>query len=173
VLVAVGPEWAGESPQWAVYDLHALGQVADRVLLMTYDEHANPGAPGPVAGLGWVSSALRYAMTQVSPARLLLGIADYGYDWSPGQAATVTAAQALALARQMGAAVAWDAVAQEPHFTYLQGTVRHTVWFEDGASAALKIALAQRDGLGGIALWQLGGEGPGFWNRIAAYRPAP
>jgi spore germination protein len=172
VLVAVGPQWEGESPAYAVYDYAALGRVADRVLLMTYDQHSNPGGPGPVAALPWVVGAVQEALATVPRDKVLLGIADYGYDWYGSAATTVTAAQALALARAEGVRVAWSGEDAEPNFWYVAGGLWHRVWFEDGRSVALRLALAARAGLGGVALWQLGGEGPGFWAAMARYRPA-
>lgn len=173
VMVAVGPEWAGENPQWAVYDYAGLGQAADRVLLMTYDEHSNPGGPGPVAGLPWVTGSLQYALSEIPANKIMLGLADYGYDWSPGQANTVTAAQAYALASRQGVKLQWSAATAEPLFTYTAGAASHAVWFEDGKSVGQRVHLADMADIGGLALWQLGGEGPNFWPQIAAYHPAP
>jgi len=40
---------------------------------------------------------------------------------------------------------------------------RHTVWIEDAASVAEKLALARRFGLAGVAGWRLGQEDPRVW----------
>jgi spore germination protein len=173
VTVSVGPQWASEPAAYRVYDYRALGQAADRVVLMTYDEHCNPGAPGPVAGLPWVRRVVDYALSQMPAAKIYLGLADYGYDWYGASAPTVTASQALAVAAAVGAPIRWSALQGEAYFTYTgSGGATHVVWFEDGASEAIRIRLAESAHLGGLALWQLGGEDPGTWRAIAAYHPA-
>ena len=56
----------------------------------------------------------------------------------------------------------------EPWFTYTDDLGQsHEVWYADGASVAARLALVQRYGLGGIAVWRLGGEDPASWSAIA------
>lgn len=173
VTVSVGPEWAAERAQYKVYDYAGLARAADRIVIMTYDQHSNPGGPGPVAGLPWVRAALAYAVSQIPAAKVYLGLADYGYDWYGSSAPTLTAAQAIALAARVGATIRWSNRQGEAYFAYTSASgASHIVWFEDGASEALRIRLAEADHIGGVALWQLGGEDPGTWRWLARYDPA-
>ncbi len=58
---------------------------------------------------------------------------------------------------------------------YRSGT--RTVYFEDARSLQLKLALATREHLAGVAMWRLGLEDPSLWEMMGLYvgrgRPAP
>lgn len=169
--VAVGAKTSDHwylDPPGAAYDYAALAQASDGVVIMAYDQHSPGTAPGPVASLAWVRQVVDYALTRVPANKLILGIADYGYDWSSdGSVRSLSAAQAIALADQEGVPIAWSSAAQEPHFSYTgpRGNL-HQVWFEDSWSVAFKLRLVRQDGLAGAGLWHLGGEDPGFFHRL-------
>ena len=149
------------------YDYPALGTVTDAVVIMAYDHHYQGGPAGPVAPLPWVRNNVNFALGHVRSARIYLGVAAYGYDWtSSGQTNTVTTLQAQALLKKYGIAPTWDVASQEYHFHYVDGGQRHDIWYEDQRSFAQKLALAKASRLGGIALWELGGESPDIWTQL-------
>lgn len=153
--------WSG------AYDYAALGQYVDQMMLMTYDEHFANGPAGPVASAAWVESVAAYAASQVSPSKLVLGVAGYGYDWpSAGKAKAVGYDNAITLARKYGRSVQWSASAKSPYFTYYKSGSQHTVWFESADSLQPKLQIVERYGLRGIALWRLGFEDPRIWNLV-------
>ncbi|MGE5530032.1 MAG: glycosyl hydrolase family 18 protein [Patescibacteria group bacterium] len=157
-----GSSWSG------AYDYHAIGPYLDQAVIMAYDEHVPGGAPGPVASLGWVDAVLRYAVTAFPRQKLVLGLPAYGYVFSARGSWAVNHAQAVSLAARAGASPAWDYRAQVPFFVYTGQGIRHTVYYEDNRSVALKAGLAARYGLRGVAVWRLGYEDPGLWRAIAA-----
>ena len=69
----------GGFQDWAV-----LGQAVDRLRIMTYDYHWRGGGAGPVAPLYWVNSVAEYAKSVVDPAKVVIGVQFYGYDWVAG-----------------------------------------------------------------------------------------
>jgi len=134
---------------------------------MTYDQHAAWSGPGPVADINWVRDTVEYALTVVPPAKVLLGLGGYGYDWSDGQCLEVEAATSPAEAAQRGATLEWDATAKVPYYVYYSaGGARHEVWYENSYSVDHKIALVNEYGLGGVALWVLGQEDARFWQVV-------
>jgi spore germination protein len=169
--VAVFPKVGVVGTLPVAYDYRVLGQVADDVVLMTYDAHYDGGAPGPVAPYPWVEANLLYALRFIPRGHLDLGIGLYGYDWpstdSAAPAVTLSMAQALAKARALGVRVRIDRLSGEGTYRYTdaQGQV-HTVWFETPASVGEKAALARRYAVGGVALWRLGFETPQGWAEI-------
>ena len=179
-LIISVPAKSGESPDddWAYpYDLAALGQAADYLQLMTYDQHGPWGEPGPVAGLDWVAETTAYAAELVDPAKLLLGLPAYAYDWDLGAYETGEA-DAVAdlywtdmpeLLALPGAQVGRDAAADSPFLRYSLDGDEHVVWYEDAASIRAKASLVGRYNLGGIAVWALGQENASFWQ--AAHEP--
>jgi spore germination protein len=176
--VTIMPRTSGEKVYWRnklatwVYDYGALAQVADRVRIMAYDEHAPGTAPGPVAPYPWVEQVVRYASATMPLGRAELALPAYGYDWSGGPATSVTAQQAVQLVSQTGASPTWSAAQAEVTFRYGSRRHRHTVWYEDAKANYLRARLAVAAGFAGVDLWYAGAEDPGVWPLLRGlYRP--
>ena len=166
VIVSVGPR-TSNSNGYHVYNYSALGKVADYVDLMLYDDHDNTGPVGPVAPMNWVLPIVRYASQTIPAAKVLVGIAGYGYNWAADGSVEVNDQQALALAQQYGSTFVGNGI-DESKVTYTDARgVWHTVWFEDSTSAAYKVKLVSQYGFGGVALWDLGEENSGFWPMLS------
>jgi spore germination protein len=105
---------------------------------------------------------LDYAVTEIPPEKIFLGIPNYGYDWPLPYAAGVTKARslsnqaAIALALRYGAAIGYDESAQSPflHYTDESGTA-HEVWFEDARSLRAKLSLIAEYGFRGAGIWNM------------------
>ncbi len=152
------------------FDYRAVGRLADRVVLMAYDQHGRRNGPGPIAGYGWVAATLRETIALVPPRKLLLGIAFYHRHWGEAGATTGSYSQALALQREHGAGWRWDKWHRAYWFGFVRESRRHTVWVEDARSVAEKLALARRYGLAGVAGWRLGQEDPRIWVMLRQFQ---
>lgn len=163
VVTALAPKLS-ENQQGLLYAAHDYafhGQTADYVVLMTYEWGYTYGPAMAVAPLNQVRQVLDYA-TQVMPAeRILMGVPNYGYDWTlpfaQGTAArSLSNVDAAALAGRMGAGIQYDQAAQSPFFRYYGADGRqHEVWFEDARSLRAKYALVNEYGLAGVSFWNL------------------
>ena len=172
VIVALAPKTYAQQPG-VLYEGHeyaALGAAADAVLLMTYEWGYTYGPPMAVAPLPQVRRVLEYALTEIPPEKIFLGIPTYGYDWPLPYERGVTKAeslspeQALTLARNYGVAIQYDEVSQAPFFRYLAEDGReHEVWFEDARSVQAKLELAAENRLQGLGLWNLMRQFPQFY----------
>ncbi|MDA8193857.1 MAG: glycosyl hydrolase family 18 protein [Thermaerobacter sp.] len=140
------------------YNYAKLGRYADLIMVMAYDQHWAGGSPGPIAAPSWVKQVLNYAISVVSPQKVILGIPGYGYDWSGQGATALSYNQAQALARQ------YSSTSGQNHFVYTQNGETHSVWFENTESLLNKIQLVGGYELRGIALWRLGIEDPKMWS---------
>jgi spore germination protein YaaH len=154
--------WRRKLATW-VYDYGALAKAADRVQVMAYDEHAPGTAAGPVAPYAWVQQVATYARSTMPASKTELGLAAYGYDFSPTATRSVTAQRAAQVAAQNGATPTWDAAQAEATYRYGSRRHRHTVWYEDARAEYARARLAVASGFAGVDLWAAGGEDPAVW----------
>lgn len=160
------------SPWVGVFDYRTLGQAADQIHLMTYDQNGPWGEPGPVAGLNWMERILAYATSQIPASKLMIGVPAYGYDWN---VATKQGNEAVAwkaipqLIQSTKSVPKWDEPSKSPYFTYTgQDGSKHIVWYEDSRSIQLKSALVVKYKLAGVFMWRLGLEDENFWKALSS-----
>ena len=159
----------GGFQDWAV-----LGQAVDRLRIMTYDYHWRGGGAGPVAPLYWVSSVAEYAKSVVDPAKVVIGVQFYGYDWvaGGGDASAFTWENFKSIIDTYKPEVnlvetdSSGRPVQENKISYSTRQGRHTAFFATSRSLQAKLELVQRVDLAGIAIWRLGGEDPQNWDVI-------
>ena len=170
----------GTSAAGQVYDYPTIGRWADRVRIMTYDQHyAGSRYPGgAVSGVNWVDSILAFATSVIPPAKLYMGVPLYGYDWSSagGRAKALSFPQAQALMQQYNAKRQWSVQDGAPYFSYTDAAgAQHTVWYNDAQALQARLPLVGKYGLGGVAFWSFGNEDPGIWQvlRTSMYGPNP
>ena len=170
MLIISTPAKTSEDPadSWGYpFDLAALGQDADYLQLMTYDEHGPWSDPGAVSGVDWVDSVLKYSTGLVSPAKLLIGLPAYGYDWSSDSSSSdISWTDFPSLLTKEGVSTHWEDSTQSPWLTYTEKDLTHTVWYENVESIQAKSALVEKYQLGGWSMWALGKEDQSFWDAI-------
>ncbi len=175
--VAVVPRFEGAGaaePRGAqAFDYRALGQAADFLTVMTYDQSTRNGPPGPVAGYEWVERAVDYAVRHVARSKIVLGIPLYGRDWEEdaGESRSLTADDVDALLARPGVEKIWSERWRAPWIRYFQEGAEHTAWFEDRRSWEEKLRLVREYHLRGFAAWRLGAEGPEFWSLLKPATP--
>lgn len=114
-----------------------------------------------VAPLNMVRRVVEYAVTEIPPEKIKLGIPNYGYDWplpyerGVTRARTIGNVEAVQIAIEHGVNIQFDEVAQSPFFRYTEEGIEHEVWFEDVRSIRAKFGLIQEFGLVGAGYWQL------------------
>ena len=142
-------------------DYYLLGESADFVFLMTYEWGYTYGPPMAVAPADKVRQVLEYAVTRIPEEKLVMGIPNYGYDWTLPyergltRARTIGNVEAVRIAAENGAEIRYARIAQSPWFTYMAAGQSHEVWFEDPRSIKVKLDLAREYGLSGIGYWNL------------------
>ncbi|MDD4169706.1 MAG: glycosyl hydrolase family 18 protein [Desulfotomaculaceae bacterium] len=159
--------WDNRANTWSgPFDYKAIGRYAHHVVIMSYDEHGYSSGPGPIASNGWVESVVKFAVQNIPPEKILLGVPGYGFDWQTGRTGPtyLSYSQAMDIAATRGASIRWDDAGKVPYFYYWDGGREHQVWFENASSLTYKLDLAKRYTLGGIAIWRLGMEDPQIWS---------
>ena len=163
VSVAVAPKTsAGQKGLlYEGMDYRLLGENADTVFLMTYEWGYTYGPPMAVAPIKKVREVVEYAVTEIPPEKLILGIPNYGYDWQLPyergltRALTIGNEEAPVIAAENGAEIQFSENSMSPWFTYTKSGMAHEVWFEDVRSIEAKLALAREYGLFGVGYWNL------------------
>jgi cellulose synthase/poly-beta-1,6-N-acetylglucosamine synthase-like glycosyltransferase/peptidoglycan/xylan/chitin deacetylase (PgdA/CDA1 family)/spore germination protein YaaH len=155
------------------WDLKAYARVADKLFLMTYDEHYIGGDAGPVASQPWFVQRVRQTIKAVGRDKAIVAIGNYAYDWPDGStnADELSNEDAWLIAHDNKSVTTFDPVNGNARFDYHDddGTLRH-VWMLDAASSWNQMRVIKAEGAFGIALWRLGGEDPGTWQDFAAIR---
>ena len=159
---------------------------ADAIFIMGYDYRTagsgTAGSTDPLSGPGYdLADTIRSYTARVSPSRIILGLPWYGRAWSTasdgarsrntsglkyGYSTAVTYDNIPALVAQYGRR--WDAVEQSPYIAYKRKTCTSTygcvtgwrqLYYDDGESSKLRLALVNDYGLRGAGMWALGYDG--------------
>jgi peptidoglycan-N-acetylglucosamine deacetylase len=137
-------------------------------MLMAYDEHWAGKEAGSVAGQDWYERNLIDRMKELDPAKTILAIGNYGYDWTEGStsAKEVTCQEALVTAHESEVEqIDFDPAKRNPHFDYdEEDNTHHHVWFLDAVTAYNQMRAASGFHPAGFALWRLGSEDPSIWS---------
>ena len=162
--VALAPKVSANQPGvlYEGHDYRGMGQAADYCLIMTYEWGYTYGEPQPVSPIVNVRRVLEYAVTEIPPEKILMGLNNYGYDWTlpfvPGEskAEKLTNYQAEARAEYYGVQIQWNEVAMAPYFRYTDPAGReHIVWFENEASWRARLEIVRELGLAGVGIWNI------------------
>jgi spore germination protein len=162
---------AAQTGAWyTAHDYKVHGEVADFVVIMTYEWGYSGGPPMPVSPIGPVRQVLEYAITEMPANKIMMGQNLYGYDWTlpfvPGgaYARALSPQAAIDLARERNQQIRYDYTAQAPHYNYWDDNGKeHVVWFEDARSIQAKFDLVKELGLRGVSYWKLGLSFPQNW----------
>lgn len=163
VFIALAPK-SSRDQRGLLYEAHdymGMGEAADRALVMTYEWGHTYGPPMAVAPIDQVERVLNFAVGEIPPEKILMGLPNYGYDWrlpyEQGRPArSIGNYEAVALARKYGAEIQLDEMAQSPWFRYYDRRgQQHEVWYEDARSYQAKLGLVRSLGLGGVSIWNI------------------
>ena len=136
----------------------------DYTMLMAYDEHTTPRAPGSIAGQSWFENIIDKRMKLLNPAKTIVALGSYAYDWNGDDVNSLAFEEAVIAAHDSHAQVQFDDATNNPHFSYVEddGT-KHDVWLLDAVTAYNQIHAADIYQPAGYAVWRLGSEDPSIW----------
>ncbi len=157
---------------YEAHDYEAHGEIADYVILMTYEWGWVGGPPMAIAPLNQVRRILDYAVTVIPRNKILMGVPVYARDWAipwveGTRARTFSIQEAVRQAIDQGAAIEYDETAQSPFYHYEVDGQRHEVWLEDARSIDAKIETVKEYELAGVSLWTIYGNFPQLWPLLA------
>lgn len=162
--VALAPKTSVDQPGllYEGHDYKGMGEAADYCLLMTYEWGYTYGEPMPVSPINNVRAVLEFGVSQIPPEKILMGLNNYGYDWTlpfvqgESKAEKLSNYQAVARAEYYGVPIEFDQEAMAPFFRYVDAAGReHIVWFENEESWRARIAFVDELGLAGVSIWNI------------------
>jgi spore germination protein len=150
------------------HDYKAHGEIADFVVIMTYEWGYSGGPAMAVSPIDQVRRVLEYAISDIPANKIMMGQNLYGYDWTlpfvqGSVAKAVSPQQAIQLAATHNVAIQYDTKAQAPFFRYSDAGKQHEVWFEDARSIQAKFNLIKELNIRGMSYWKLGLAFPQNW----------
>ena len=171
LLVIQSVPFADQGWKYAEY-----GAATDYLVLMAYDQHYTTGDPGPVAAQDWFEQTLLARMRDLNPAKTIIALGNYGYDWSDAapDAKELTFQEALVTAKESQAKPAFDKASRTLWFEYdEEDGSHHKVWFLDAVTAYNQMRAASGFKPAGFAVWRLGSEDPSIWTMLGAPTVSP
>jgi spore germination protein len=161
VSVALAPKNRADQKGllYEAHDYPSIGAIADYVILMTYEWGYLRGPAMAVAPVDQVRKVLDYATGVIPSEKIMMGMPNYGYDWTlpfvrGSTARILTNYGAVSLAAKVGANIRYNTVSQAPFFNYYDAEgKRHEVWFDDARSIAARLKLVDEYDLAGVSYW--------------------
>ena len=154
------------------YDYKYFASQADAIILMNYDFHWPTSSAGPIAPQDWFERNIENMVKLVPPDKIVMGIANYGYDW-PAKTTRDPHPVAQAVTFQQGVVTRWNRSRTSSSIRTLSirtipTKTKTTGFTPSGCSTAspptTRLRAAERAGVRGTALWRLGMEDPSMWS---------
>jgi len=152
------------------YDYEFFGKETDAIILMNYDQHWLTSPPGPIAAQDWFVENLRQVLEVVPAQKIVVGIANYSYDWTEPskkerpEAEEFSIQEALLHAYESESEIEFDPASLNPHYSYSdEQNHTHQVWMLDAVTAYNELRASERLGVQGTALWRLGSSDSSLW----------
>ena len=158
------------------YDIEYIGDLADAVMIMAYDEHFPSSLPGPIASRDWFLDSLVEILPRLPPERVVVVLGSYGYDWNIDDkerpADSLSFRSAMDLARAADAKPIFEPDLENGHFGYRDPDEKnHDVWFQDAPAIWNQVLALRERNIGRVGLWRLGTEDETLWTFLG--EPAP
>lgn len=161
----IDPFWSGS------LDRKKLGEVADYIIMMGYDEHWG-GSPvaGSVASIPWTKEGVELLMKDVPSHKIILAMPFYTREWVTNlttnkvRSIDRTMNEVVQIISSKGLKKVWDQNTQQNYVEYIANGEKHQIWVEDKQSIELRINQVKQYNLGGAAAWYIGSETPDIWD---------
>lgn len=162
------------SEEWSLcFDRHVLGDVADYLAFMAYDQHGNSSAvPGTNAGYDWVKMNIEKFIGQedVEPEKIILGIPFYTRLWEENNGTLEKYTVDMEDIEEVipeGATRTWDDNLKQYYVEFVEDGITNKIWIEDAESIKAKLSLVSEYNLAGSAYWAKDREPASIWPVIS------
>ena len=149
------------------YDYSELSKIADRIIVMAYDEHWSTSAPGPIASIAWCKRIADYARSCIPEEKLVMGCHFYARAWNNEDVGRK--AYRMYKVDDIIKSNKVTNFKKSPDgdlsFTFEKKT-RVSVYYDTVESAVERCQMYKDNGVKKLSFWRLGQEIPDFWNRL-------
>ncbi|HEY1405004.1 MAG TPA: glycosyl hydrolase family 18 protein, partial [Spirochaetota bacterium] len=146
------------------YDYGEIGKIADRVLIMAYDEHWSTSEPGPIASLGWCKKVAACVTEKIPDGKAVMGVPFYGRAW---QDETFARALKYWMIEDLAKKEGLEPLRSDyPSFTYDE-KVKVTVFFENKSSLIEKLSMYHEMGIRSVGFWRIGQNPKDIWQYLS------
>lgn len=159
---------------WSMcFDRHVIGDVADYIVFMAYDEYGvSSTKPGTTAGYDWVKLSLnKFLQTEeIEANKIILAVPFYTRVWTTDGNGKVTSdtvsMKNIDKVIPDGTQRKWDEDLKQNYVEYTKGSDKKQIWIEDIDSLKAKLSLITQNNLAGVGSWQKGMETDEVWGVI-------
>lgn len=175
LYVCVSPILAeGYDSSYSGYDYTAIGNLADRIILMAYDDDARDMSDftkttyyqtAATVPMDQVYLSLKLLTDRVAPEKVLLGFSARSAAWQidengdllSGTPVYPTAETVAARLAQPDTETGWSDTYQQSYAIYTtEDGGRYFLWYQDDTSIQTELRCAKLLGVSGASLWRLG-----------------
>lgn len=157
---------------WSLcYDRNVIGEVADYVVFMGYDQYGTSSI-GTTSGYNWLKLSINKFMDydEVPAEKIILGLPFYTKLWKTKND-QVVGSQVIFISNienqiPANATKEWKEDLQQYYVQYENGGYIYKMWVEDITSFEKKIQLVEEYGLAGAGYWRKGFESNNIWSVI-------
>ena len=163
------------SPNWSLcYDRKTIGDVADYIVFMAYDQTSKYGNRiGSNAAINWVKTNLNKFIknNEVDSKKIILAIPFYSRMWKVNNDGTSAGSFDINMNKQdkylaKATKKEWLEDACQNYIEYAENGYTYKMWVEDEESISKKLDLVKEFNLGGAAFWEKGCETDNVWNVV-------
>ncbi len=173
LVVSVDVTAPDGSDTWSLcFDRHVIGDVADYIIFMAYDEYGESSTKsGTTAGYDWVELGLKKFIEteEIEPGKIILGVPLYTRLWTEDSSGKVLKKSVISMKDIENTIPSdverkWDDKLKQYYVEYKDGNNTNKMWIEDLKSLKEKLGLISEYQLGGLASWEKGMETDDVWN---------
>lgn len=173
ILLSVDVTAPDGGSNWSnCYDRNVIGNVADYIVFMAYDQYGiGATSAGTTAGYNWVETSLNKFIDreEISSNKIILGIPFYTRLWIETNGKTTSQTvnmKSIDKVLPSGVEKQWNDELKQYYAEYEASGKTYKMWIEDEVSIKHKVSLVKKYNLAGVASWEKDRETDNVWNII-------